>query len=171
MERCYFSCYNDILPDDDFLFVRRTRRPPEDAINALISFGNTVFYNYISNEIHKTALDVKIGYLHATNRRAESINLDIAEIFKPVIVDRVIFMLINKRMISEQIHFEHGDNKVWLSQEGKRIFLENYYKKLDSEITYKGQVYSYRRLIWEEILSFERFINDKGPYKPFHYHI
>lgn len=166
----YFSCYNDILPYDDFFFTKRTRRPPKDAINALISFGNTVFYNYISNEIQKTSLDVKIGYLHATNNRAESLNLDLAEIFKPVIVDRVIFTIINKHIINEQLHFHYqNDDSVYLSDEGKRIFLKNYYQKLDSELTVDGKRQTYRNLIWGELLAFQNFINDRGAYKPFHY--
>lgn len=166
----YFSCFNDMLPSDDFFFSKRTRRPPEDALNALISFGNTVLYNYISNEIRKTSLNVKIGFLHSTNRRAESLNLDIAEIFKPIIVDRVIFTLINKHIINEKLHFDYDGNKVWLTPDGKRIFLRQYYKKMDSIISLNGERISYRELIWREIIGFRDFINGKSDYSPFHYY-
>ena len=167
----YYGCFNAIIPAEDFEFVKRTRRPPEDAINALISFGNVVMYNYISNEICKTALDVKVGFLHATNKRAESLNLDIAEIFKPVIIDRVIFTLINKKMINESIHFEYDEKSVKLSAEGKRIFLTNYYKRMDSEIDYKGKRMSFRRIIWEEVISVMKHIQGDSIYKPFHYRV
>ena len=167
----YYSCFNSILPSEDFVFVKRSRRPPEDAINALISFGNTVLYNYISNEIYKTSMTCKVGYLHATNKRAESLNLDIAEIFKPVIIDRVIFSIINKKMINESIHFDYGEKSVMLSAEGKRIFLTNYYKRMDTEIVYKGKKMTFRQIIWKEVISVMKHIQGNGTYKPFHYRV
>lgn len=170
-KEAYFKCFNSFLPASDFEFVKRTRRPPEDAINALISFGNTVLYNYISNEICKTSMSPKIGYLHATNKRAESLNLDIAEIFKPVIIDRVIFSIINKKMINESIHFDYEEKGVMLSSEGKRIFLTNYYKRMDSEIVYKGRRQSFRQIIWNEVISVMKHIQGYETYKPFHYRV
>lgn len=167
----YFSCFNDILPHDDFEFMSRTRRPPKDAINALISFGNTVMYNYIANEIFKTSLDIKVGFLHSTNKRAESLNLDIAEIFKPVIVDRCIFKIINRHMINEKNHFEYGEDKVWLTQEGKRIYLSAFYKKLSSTLSVKGKKLTYRKLIWEEIIKIQRSICYGEKYKAYHYNV
>lgn len=91
MREAYFSCFDMIIRADDFSFVKRSRRPPRNEVNAMISFGNTVLYGYISNIIMRTDLDVRIAFLHSANRRPESLNLDIAELFKPVIVDRLIF--------------------------------------------------------------------------------
>jgi CRISPR-associated endonuclease Cas1 len=102
----YYTCLNDILPYDDFLFTKRTRRPPEDPLNSLIIFGNTVMYRRVAKEIYKSRLDIRVGFLHAANRRYESLNLDISEIFRPVIVEKVIFSLINKHMIAENLHFD-----------------------------------------------------------------
>ena len=87
----YYSTFNLILKNKDYYFYKRTKRPPEDPINSLISFGNTLLYNYIAKEIYKTTLDIRIAFLHASNNRYESLNLDISEVFKPIIVDRVIF--------------------------------------------------------------------------------
>ena len=167
----YFSCLNDIMPDDDFYFDTRTRRPPKDAINALISFGNTVLYNYISNQIQKTSLDVKIGYLHATGKRAESLNLDIAEIYKPIIVDRVIFTLVNKHMINEKYHFDLTDNGgIHLTPEGKSIFLTRFYEKLNSSLTVQNVSKTYKELIMDDIFALQRYINGAdNNFKPFRY--
>lgn len=165
----YFSCINQIIKNDSFTFLKRTKRPPMDPINSLISFGNCVLYNHIANEIHKTALDIKIGYLHSTNRRAETLNLDIAEIYKPVIVDRVIFTLINKRMINSELHFDYTDHGVFLNTEGKRIFLKQFYNRMNCKITVDNESISYRNLIWKEIVSFKNFINGNADFRPFHY--
>jgi len=65
----------------------------------MISFGNVVLYNLIAAEIYRSPLDIQVGFLHATNTRKESLQLDLAELFKPLLVDRVVFSLINKRVI------------------------------------------------------------------------
>lgn len=101
----YYRCFNKILDNENFTFVRRSKNPPLDRINALISFGNSLLYATTLGEIYQTQLDPRIGYLHSTNQRKFSLNLDISEIFKPIIVDRVIFSLVNKKVLSEK-HFE-----------------------------------------------------------------
>lgn len=65
----YYRCFNWILDDKDFIFEKRTRRPPEDPLNAMISFGNTLLYQRIANEINRTSLDIRIGIVHAAGSR------------------------------------------------------------------------------------------------------
>ena len=86
MRELYYSSYNIILNNPEFKFTKRTRRPPKDALNAMISFGNTIIYQKIANEIYKTKLDIRISYLHSAMRRYENLNLDISEI--------ILFLLI-----------------------------------------------------------------------------
>ncbi len=66
-------------------------------MNTLISFGNSLMYSTVLTYIYQTPLDPRIGYLHSTNFRRFSLNLDISEIFKPIIVDRSILNLVNKK--------------------------------------------------------------------------
>lgn len=107
------------MEDEDFLFEKRTKRPPKDALNSMISFGNTLLYNQFLQFIWKTPLEPRIGMVHATNRRAHSLNLDFADIFKPIIVDRVIFTLINCKQIRLEEHFEKTEEGgVYLSKAG-----------------------------------------------------
>lgn len=73
--------------------------PQNNELNTLISFGKSLLYTTVLSEIYKTHLDPTIAYLHTTNNRRFTLNLDIAEIFKPIIVDRLIFTLINRRKI------------------------------------------------------------------------
>jgi len=98
----YYSAFDVILGNPDFVFEKRSRRPPLNRLNALISFGNSICYTMVLSEIYKTFLDPRIGYLHASNFRRFTLNLDIAEIFKPIVVDRLIFTLINKRMVTKK---------------------------------------------------------------------
>ena len=101
-KQIYYNSLQFFIKDEDFIFDKRTRQPPQDNINALISFGNTILYNLIANEIYKTSLDIRIGYLHASNARKQSLNLDLADIFKPIIIDRTIFTTIHKKNYFKQ---------------------------------------------------------------------
>lgn len=167
----YYSMFNEIIRQPSFAFTVRSRRPPKDALNALISFGNTYIYNRVASEIHKSALDIRIGFLHSTNARAQSLNLDLAELFKPLIVDRAIFTLVNKRMIDADAHFEPADGGgVYLNRAGKRIFINALDEKLYQKQTNQNKPISYDTRIREEVNSLFRHICCGEPYKPYKYY-
>lgn len=167
----YYQVFNEIICNDDFKFERRTKRPPRDPLNALISFGNTVLYNQFLQLIWKTSLDPRIGMVHATNRRLHSLNLDFADIFKPIIVDRVIFKLINCKQLRARDHFqETEEGGIYLNGEGKRIFLTEFQQKLDSTIVMKGQSFTYRKLLEQEVRHFQNFVTTGERYRPYKYY-
>jgi len=162
----YYGCFDSFLEKSDFSFEKRSKRPPKNEINALLSFGNTLLYSYIATEINKTSLDVRVGYLHATNKRKESLNLDLAEIFKPLIVDRTIFALVNRGAITKE-DFENKNGGTYLNTDGKKKFIRALNEKLDTTLDIKGQSFSYRRIIQNEIQSLIRFFRNSEKYKPF----
>lgn len=169
VRNAYYHCFDAFILAEGFAFDKRTRRPPKNEVNAMLSFGNTVLYNLLATEIQKTALDVRVGFLHATNRRCESLNLDIAELFKPLIVDRVVFSMINRNMIDPEKHFEHMENgTVYLNSEGKHIFLRTLSDKLDTRVTVGKQSVPYRVIIDREIKKLiAYFRNGEKRYYPF----
>lgn len=165
--KIYYSCFDTFVKREAFSFEFRSKRPPLNRFNAMLSFGNTVLYNLIATEIQKTPLDVRIGFLHATTTRLNSLNLDIAEIFKPLLVDRVVLSLINKGSISTE-HFEACENGgVYLTTEGKRVFLRAFYDKLDTVITVKDSKMSYDSIIKEEIRKLVRHFRGEEKYRGF----
>lgn len=109
---------------------QRSKQPPLDPINTLISYTNTLVYTLVLNEILQTQLNPLISFLHEPSERRYSLSLDIAEIFKPIIADKVIFSLINNKRIDDE-HFTEGLNFCHLNQEGKKIVL----KEFDDKIT------------------------------------
>lgn len=165
----YYSAFNYIINIPEFTYEKRSRRPPKDPINALISFGNTLLYNQFLQIIGKTLLEPGIGVVHATNRRRYTLNLDFADIFKPVIVDRVIFSIINLHQIKAD-DFNVEEDGVYLNKRGKRIFLDQFEEKLSATITVKGKRTTYRKLMQEEVMSFYKCINGDGVYKPYKYY-
>ena len=96
----------------------------------MISFGNTLLYTRFANAIYRSALDIRFGIIHNSYKRHESLNLDLADLFKPVLVDRTIFTLVNKNMINEIGDFERFEDNDWskyvLYEKGKEYFLGNF---------------------------------------------
>lgn len=164
----YYSAFDVIINNEDFAFAKRTRRPPENRLNALISFGNSLLYVTVLSEIYKTHLDPRIGFLHATNFRRFSLNLDVAEIFKPIFVDRLIFSLINKNQLKAK-DFSSGVEGVYLSETGRQKFIEEWEKRLRTTIdhpTLRRKV-SYCRLIRLDLYKIEKHLLEDHPYEPY----
>ena len=166
----YYSAFNEILKQKDFLFMKRSKRPPKDELNAMISFGNTLLYNAIYQSIFKSSLDIRIGIVHAANQRYFSLNLDFADVWKPIIVDRIIFSLVNCLQIKTNEHFERKEDGVYLNKDGKRLFIEEFEKKMQDELVVKGKKYTYKRLIENDVFGYQRYVMTRESYKPFKYY-
>lgn len=167
----YYQSFNEIICVKDFFFYKRTKKPPLDAINAMISFGNTLLYNEFLRIIQMTALSPKVGVVHATNRRSYSLNLDFADIFKPIIVDRVIFSLINCHQLKCAEHFEQAENgAILLNKAGKHIFLEEFQTKMNTHFSLKGKAYTYQSCIAEEVRSYMKALMGDKDYHPYKYY-
>lgn len=164
----YYSAFDAIIDNEEFAFAKRTRRPPQNRLNALISFGNSLLYVTVLSEIYRTHLDPRIGFLHATNFRRFSLNLDVAEIFKPIFVDRLIFSLINKNQLKAR-DFSSGVEGVYLSEAGRQKYIEEWEKRLRTTIdhpTLRRKV-SYRRLIRLDLYKIEKHLLEDRPYEPY----
>lgn len=164
----YYKCFDKIINKQEFLFEKRSKRPPLNRLNALISFGNSLLYSSVLSEIYHTQLNPSIGYLHSTNNRKFTLNLDIAEIFKPPIVDRLIFSLINRTQITAD-DFKEESNGVFLNKKGIKIFIQEFQNKLESTINHPkiNQIVSYRSLIRMELYKLQRYIVENEEYVPF----
>ena len=163
----YYKSWKYIIENPEFVFEKREKRPPTNEINALISFGNSLVYTLVLSEIYHTYLDPRIGYLHETNRRSFSLNLDIAEIFKPILVDRVIFTLINRGLLKPSEHFEEAIGNTYLTEKGRKIFIKQFEDKLKTTFKHPtlGRV-SYKRLIRLECYKlYKHFLGEKE-YQP-----
>jgi len=164
----YYRAFDRILEDPDFEFEERSRRPPRNRINALLSFGNSLLYTAVLSEIYRTHLDPRIGFLHATNFRRFALNLDVAEVFKPVLVDRMILSVIQKRQIQAK-HFDSSLGGLYLKEEGRRRFLEAWEERLSTTIQHRGlkRQVSYRTLLRLELYKLEKHLIGDREYRPF----
>ncbi|MBC7196129.1 MAG: type I-B CRISPR-associated endonuclease Cas1 [Deferribacterales bacterium] len=164
----YYSAFDIILSNEDFIFEGRTKRPPKNRLNALISFSNSILYTVCLGEIYHTHLDPRIGFLHSTNFRRFSLNLDVAEIFKPLIVDRVIFTLINKGIIKPQ-NFEQKLDGIILNEKGRELVIREMEERFKTTFLHKSlrRHVSYRQLIRLELYKIEKHLIEDQEYEPF----
>ncbi|KXG74357.1 type I-B CRISPR-associated endonuclease Cas1b [Thermotalea metallivorans] len=168
IREAYYKAFDRIIENEDFRFEQRTKRPPKNHLNALISFGNSMLYVLVLGEIYKTHLDPRIGYLHTTNFRRFTLNLDIAEIFKPIIVDRIIFTLLGKNMLKKS-DFDDDLEGVLLKEQGRKRFVEEFDKRMKTTIKHRllGREVSYRRLIRMELYKLEKHLMGEEAYTPY----
>jgi CRISPR-associated protein Cas1 len=162
----YYSKFDAILKE--MKFERRSRQPPENEVNAMMSFGNSLLYSAILSEIYHTQLSPAISYLHEPSERRFSLALDIAEIFKPLLVDRLVFSLVNNKIIQKD-DFEREFNGILLNETGKRKFVKAFSERLEKTVKHKelGRNVSYQRLIRLECYKLVKHLLGIGKYSPF----
>ncbi len=163
----YYDAF-PLLVKADFVWEGRTKRPPRDPLNALISFGNSLMYTSIISEVYKTMLDPAISYLHEPSSKRFSLSLDLAEIFKPFIIDPLVFSLINNRRIQHK-HFEDLEGMIYLNEEGRKIFIAAFDERMKTTFKHRklGRNVSYRYLIRLEAYKLIKHVIGDETYKPF----
>lgn len=166
IRQTYYDAFNLIL--NDFEMGNRSKQPPRNEVNALISFGNMICYTLCLRAINQTQLNPTISFLHTPGERRYSLALDVAEIFKPIIVDRVIFKVLNKKEIQEK-HFDKKMNKCLLNSAGKKIFVKALEDRLQETIQHRSlkRNVSYRHLIKLECYKLTKHLLKIEEYKPF----
>jgi len=163
----YYQMWNKIIKNQrSFKFITRSKRPPADKINAMISYVNTRIYNVVLSEIYKTELDPRIGFLHEPNYRSLSLHLDIAEIFKPIIGDNLIFTLLNREQITAKSFVSNAGRLRFTNEAIQTIELEMI-KKLTDSITINNQRFTWRQVIRREVNHLKRNICEYSDYEPF----
>ncbi len=160
--QAYYSAWKHINPGLEL--KKRIRRPPGDRINALISFCNGVVYSACKHELSKTHLDVTLSFVHAPSQARASLALDLAEIFKPVVADKMIFSLVNRQMLDDD-DFEESEGVCMLSEKGRREVVEAFREKMDKETV--GELRGYRALILREAFKLQAHVLGLDEYVPY----
>lgn len=166
IRQVYYNAFEEIIPG--FEMGNRTKRPPSNEVNALISFCNMMCYTLCLDAIYHTQLNPTISYLHEPGYRRYSLALDISEIFKPILADRLIFTLLNKKILSAS-DFDKKLNYCLLNESGKKKVLKSWEERLSQTIqhrTLKKSV-SYKHLVKLEAYKLIKHIMAIEEYQPF----
>ena len=164
----FYSAFKFFLPED-FIMNKRVKRPPDNPINALISFGNTLLYTKTISAIYQTHLDQSISFLHEPIEQRFSLSLDLSEVFKPIIVFKTIFDLVNNRKLNVTKHFEQKVNYCILNELGRNIFIEAFEARLETKFQHsklKRKV-SYKTAIKYDGYKLIKYICEGKEFKPF----
>ena len=162
----YYQAFEHIIRDH--AMEGRSKRPPLNEINTLVSFGNMMCYSLCLSQIYHTQLNPTISFLHEPGYRRYSLALDLAEIFKPILVDRTIFRVLNKKEIQSK-DFDFHVNKVVLKESGKKAFIKAFEERLNETIkhrTLKKQI-SYKSLVKLECYKLSKHLLGMETYQPF----
>ena len=162
----YYEAFELII--NDFSMGGRSYKPPLNEVNALISFGNMMCYSQCLRAIHQTQLNPVVSFLHEPGERRFSLSLDLAEIFKPLLVDRVIFKVLNKKMIQPD-DFESSLNRIVLKPNGRKTFVQAFEDRLSETIMHRtiNRSVSYKHLIKLECYKLQKHLLEIEEYKPF----
>lgn len=167
IRKTYYETWERILLPG-VKFEKRVKRPPDNMVNSLISFINSLVYTACLSEIYKTHINPIISFLHEPGTKRFSLSLDIAEIFKPIISDRLIFALINTKEITEE-DFEEDSNFFHLKDSGKIKILKKFDERMNKTIQHRvlKRSVSYRYLMRLECFKLIKHLNGEKKYDGF----
>jgi CRISPR-associated protein Cas1 len=165
--KAYYATFDEILPDG-FTFGGRQYDPPSNEVNSLISFGNSLVYANVVSAIRATALDPAVSYLHEPGERRYSLSLDLAELFKPLLADRVIFRLVNRGQLTAA-DFEQELNACLLTESGREAFSKAFEETLERTVDHPdlNRKVSYQYLMRIEAYKLKKHLLTAEPYEPF----
>ena len=160
----YYSAFPKMFRD--YPSFRRSFHPPTDRLNAMISFGNALLYSSTLTKIVISGMNPAISFLHEPSDRSFSLALDIADIFKPVIVERIIGNLANNRLLGDS-DFRVDGEACYLSNKGRKKFLEYYSEKMNTSVKTERGYVTYGTLIKEECMKLLKDIRGGEKYRSF----
>lgn len=164
----FYDSFQHFLPED-FVMNKRVKRPPDNPINALVSFGNTLLYTKTISAIYHTHLNQSISFLHSPREGRFSLSLDLSEAFKPIIVFRTIFDLVGRKQLQVAKHFDKSLNYALLNEEGKKIFINAFEERINETFMHPKLK---RNISYKQCLKFDgykliKFIMEGRAFTPF----
>lgn len=131
-------------------FGPRTRRPPKDPVNALLSLAYSLLTNAVYTAVEVAGLDVYAGFFHAERAARPALALDLMEEFRPIVADSVVLTMVNKRMLDAE-DFEAGpEGGVYLSRRALKKFLAQFSRRLQTEVFHPA---AERTLTYQKVLE------------------
>lgn len=162
----YFAEFSSMLKTDGqiaFDFSKRSRRPPRDPVNAMLSLGYSVLAKELAGICHAVGLDPFFGFFHQPRYGRPALALDVMEEFRPLVVDSVVISLINRSEVDEN-DFIYNARGVTLSESGRKRFWEAWFRRLDTEVSHPEFSYrmNYRRMMEVQVRQLWRFVRGEA---------
>ncbi|WP_416672138.1 CRISPR-associated endonuclease Cas1 [Egbenema bharatensis] len=130
----YFAAFGECIMGSEFVFMARSRRPPGNPVNAMLSFGYQVLWNHLLSLIELQGLDPYYACLHQESERHAALASDLIEEFRAPIVDSLVLYLIGRGMVSAEQDFEFRDGGCYLNDAGRRTFLRAFLLRMEERL-------------------------------------
>lgn len=168
----YNKLFNQMIlqQKEDFYFNRRSRRPPLDNVNAMLSFAYTLLANDMTSALEGVGLDAYVGFLHRDRPGRVSLALDTMEELRGVYADKFVLSLINKKVINKEDFLKKENGAVIMTDEARKKFLAAWQNKKQEKIThpYLGEKIPWGLVPHAQALLLARYLrNDLDEYPPF----
>ena len=168
----YFEVFDHMLLNrkEDFFFRGRSRRPPLDRVNAMLSFAYSLLAHDCASALESVGLDSYVGFLHRDRPGRQSLALDLMEELRPCMADRFVLTLVNNRMIRPEDFQLQDSGAVLLTDDGRRKFLKTWQERKRDTLThpYLGEKMSWGMVPYVQTLLLARLIRgDLDAYPPF----
>ncbi|MEM6614882.1 MAG: CRISPR-associated endonuclease Cas1 [Cyanobacteria bacterium P01_C01_bin.72] len=164
----YYQGFGRCISNDDYSFSKRTRRPPQDPINAGLSFGYQIIWNHILALIETWGLDAYYACLHAGSRRHAALASDLIEQFRAPIVDSLVLYLINKRMLNVDDDFTYQESACYLNASGRKTFLSAFIERMQDSLTTTQGHQPRWEILNRQVKEFIRYVcKPQQPYRPY----
>lgn len=168
----YFSVFDDLIlrQKDDFFFRERNRRPPTDAVNAMLSFSYTMLTSMVTSALYCVGLDPFVGYLHKDRPGRASLALDMIEELRSVFADRFVLTMINRKIVNKDDFMTKENGAVIFIDNGKQKFLKSWQNRKLTEIKhpYLEEKVQWGMVPYVQALLLARYLRgDIDGYPPF----
>ncbi len=162
----YFRAYGKMFKSD-IRFEKRSRRPPKDPVNVLLSLGYTLLTKEVESALEAESFETYLGFLHGIRYGRKSLSLDIVEEFRQPVIDRLVLRMFNKRMMTEA-DFHMEEDRIVLEENGFMKFIKTYEKWMNDSVSMREKR-CFRSIIKSQIAHLKKAIKERGEYIPYHF--
>lgn len=168
--RLYFGALGQLMTHPGFSLTERSRRPPKDPVNSLLSFGYTLLFNNVLSLILAEGLNPYLGNLHRSERKEMHLAFDLMEEWRSPIVDSLVMWLVNSKILRPtDFTFPNAEGGVYLEPGARRVFLKHFEDRITEGVSHPAvqPAVTYRRAIQLQIQRYKACLQDSKPYEPF----
>jgi len=155
----YFSAFGECLSNPDFVFTARTRQPPGNPVNAMLSFGYQILWNHLLALIEIQGLDPYQACLHQSSERHAALASDLVEEFRAPLVDSLVLWLVNSKVMDVHKDFVYRDGGCYLNDSGRSKYLKFFLQRMDEEVqNHSGDKQPRWDLLNQQVKAFKQFV-------------
>jgi CRISP-associated protein Cas1 len=155
---CYFPAFGECLSNRSFVFMARSRRPPENPVNAMLSFGYQVLWNHLLSLIELQGLDPYQACLHQGNERHAALASDLIEEFRAAIVDSLVLYLVNRGGVDADQDFVYADGGCYLNDSGRKKYLRAFLIRMEERLTIDGEQQPRWDVLMQQVKKYKQFV-------------